>query len=167
MRDERSFDVFYASFAPRLVRHLYLATGDLERAQDCAQEAFLRAWRRWDTVGAETADPVAWVRTVAWRLAVNDWRRSVAHLRALARHGAPPDTPSLSPDAVAVRTAIARLPREQQVTLVLHHVAGLPVREVAQVLDVAEGTVKARLSRARAALAPMLRDDEEVPWTTT
>ena len=165
MNDGAEFDTFYAATAPRLVRHVYLATGDLQRAQDCVQEAYTRAWRRWDQFGEADADPVAWVRTVAWRLAVNDWRRAVAGVRALVRHGPIAPVPEPSADVVAVRTAIDQLPRDQQVAIVLHYFSGLRVREIADVLHVPEGTVKARLSRARMALAPLLADNEEATWT--
>ncbi|WP_216658507.1 sigma factor [Nocardioides sp. zg-1230] len=63
MSNSGSFDAFYAARAPRLVRNIYLRTGDATRAEDCVQEAFVRAWRRWDRL--ENDDPVGWVTTVA------------------------------------------------------------------------------------------------------
>lgn len=45
MRDRTTFDAFYVATARRLTRHLYLATGDLTRAEKCMQEAYLRAWQ--------------------------------------------------------------------------------------------------------------------------
>lgn len=165
VRESAGFDAFYASAAPRLTQHLYLATGDLTRAQDCAQEAFLRAWRRWDSLEASVDDPYAWVRQVAWRLAVSDWRRAMAQLRALVRHGPPANVPGASPDETAVRLALSRLPVEQRAVLVLHYFVDLPVREVAEVLAVPEGTVKARLSRGRAAMSKSLRGEGE-QWLT-
>ena len=47
----------------------------------------------------------------------------------------------------------------QREAIALHHLADLPVAEVASLLGVAEGTIKARLARGRAALAPLLTDD--------
>lgn len=160
MRDRETFDAFYLSTARRLTRLLYLATGDLTRAEDCVQEAYLKAWQRWSYVSTEVEDPVAWVRTVAWRLAANDWRRFVRLRRTLARHGVPADIPPPTPDVLAVRDALLTLPLAQRAVLVLHYYDDLPVREVATVLGVAEGTVKARLFRGRAALATFLRDDD-------
>nr|WP_269204794.1 sigma-70 region 4 domain-containing protein [Motilibacter deserti] len=90
----------------------------------------------------------------------------MAQLKALVRHGPVPDVPAPSPDVVAVRAALETLPRDQRAALVLHYFSGLRVREIADLLGVAEGTVKARLSRGRTALAPLLRNDEEDPsWT--
>ena len=150
-----SFDGFYAAAGPRLVRQLHAMTGDLAEAQDCVQEACARAWQRWDRLQDYDA-PEAWVRTVAWRLAVSRRRRVVSSAKALVRSGPPDDVPDLSPDHVALVAALRRLPAEQRRALVLHHVADLPVAEVAAETGVPVGTVKARLSRGRAALAASL-----------
>jgi RNA polymerase sigma-70 factor (ECF subfamily) len=155
VREASSFDAFYAAAAPGLTRQLFLATGDLTRAEDCVQEAFMRAWRRWELLDAE-GNPTAWVRTVAFRLAINDWRRMLAQARALVRHGPPRDVPPPAADLIAVRDELARLPQAQRITLVLHYFADMPVAEIATLLEVAEGTVKARLSRGREALAARL-----------
>lgn len=162
-RDAAGYDAFYASAAPRLTHQLFLATGDLTRAQDCTQEAFLRAWRRWDSLSREVDDPYAWVRTVAWRLAVSEWRRSLAQVRALVRHGPAPVVPPPSGDEVAVRAALAQLSLEQRAALVLHYFADLSVKDVAAALGVPEGTVKARLSRGRVVLSRLLQEEDE--WT--
>ena len=157
---DAGFDAFYARTAPGLVRQLHAMTGDLSEAQDCVQEAFARAWQRWDRLDGYDA-PEAWVRTVAWRLAVSRFRRIGAGVRALRRYGAAADVPELSTDRVALVAALARIPAAQRRAVVLHHVAGLSVREVADETGVPLGTVKARLSRGRTALAALL--GEETP----
>jgi RNA polymerase sigma-70 factor (ECF subfamily) len=154
------FDVFYAQCAPMLVRQLHAMTGDLAEAQDCVQEGFARAWQRWDRISRYEA-PEAWVRQVAWRLAVSRFRRARTGLRATLRHGPPPDAPPMSPDRVALVAALASLPPAQRRAVVLHHVVGLSVQEVADETGAPTGTVKARLSRGRAALAAALADDPE------
>lgn len=153
-----SYDDFYAASAPRLVGQLHAMTGDLTEAQDCVQEAFARAWRRWDRVQAYDS-PEAWVRTVAHRLAVSRFRRTRTGVRALRRHGPPADAPGTTPDRVALVAALAALPEVQRRAIVLHHVAGLSVDEVAAETGSPSGTVKARLARGRAALAVLLSDD--------
>jgi RNA polymerase sigma-70 factor (ECF subfamily) len=154
------FDRFYATAAPRLVRQLHAMTGDLSEAQDCVQEAFARAWQQWDRL-RDYDEPAAWVRTVAWRQAVSRLRRVRTGARALLRQGAPADQPELSPDHVALVRALAQLPAEQRRALVLHHVADLSVQQVAEETGAPVGTVKARLSRGRAALAVLLTDPSE------
>jgi RNA polymerase sigma-70 factor (ECF subfamily) len=64
--------------------------------------------------------------------------------------------PELSVDRVAVMAALATLPRSCRQVVVLHHLLGLPVKDVAWELRVPAGTVKVRLLRARRALATQL-----------
>jgi RNA polymerase sigma-70 factor, ECF subfamily len=156
--DVTDFDHVYAATAPRLVGQLYLMIGDLAEAQDCVQEAFARAWLRWDSLTDGRGDPVGWVKTTAYRLAVSHWRHWKVGVRVLRKHGAPPDAPGPSPDAVALRDALAKLPKPQRVALVLHHLNDMRVEDVARELRIPPGTVKARLARGRAALAVLLAD---------
>lgn len=154
---EGDFDAFYAASAPRLVRQLHAMTGELTEAQDCVQEAYARAWQRWGTVSSYDA-PEAWVRRVAWRLAVSRFRRAKVGRGLLRRQGPPPDVPELSPDRVALVAALRQLPEAQRRAIVLHHLGDLSVAQVAAETGSPEGTVKARLSRGRAALAQLLTD---------
>lgn len=151
------FDEFYRASAPVLVRQLVPLLRDRAEAEDVVQEAFARAYSRWSTVSRYDA-PEAWVRTVAMRLAVSRWRRSRNAMTAWRRRGVAPDVPELSPDAVALHAALRQLPEAQRVAIVLHHLVDLSVEQVAAETGVPVGTVKARLSRGRAALAPLLRE---------
>ena len=151
------FDEFYRAGAPPLVRQLLPLVRDRQEAEDVVQEAYARAFARWSAVSGYDA-PQAWVRTVALRLAVSRWRRSRNALAAWRRHGAPEDVPEVSPDAVALFAALRRLPEAQRVALVLHHLMDLSVEQVAAETGVPTGTVKARLARGRAALAPLLSE---------
>jgi RNA polymerase sigma-70 factor (ECF subfamily) len=158
--DEGLRELYDASYA-RLVGQLTAVTGSRTEAEDVVQEAFVRAIgqrRRFAAVD----NPEAWLRTVALNIARSQWRRVRRHL-ALLPELLPDDPPAdLSPDRVALLTALRRLPRAQQETIALHHLADLPVAEVAATLGVPVGTVKARLSRGRTALANLLALDPEV-----
>ena len=153
------FDDFYAATAPSTVRALHAMTGDLAEAQDVVQEAYARAWQRWSALARYDA-PEAWVRTVAWRLAVSRARRARVGLGKLRRLGPPPDLPAVDADRVALVRALGAVPEAQRRAVVLHHVLGLSVAEVAAETGAPEGTVKARLSRGRTALAALLSDEE-------
>jgi hypothetical protein len=72
-------------------------------------------------------------------------------LALLARIGSSPPAPALSVDRVAVVAALTTLPRSYRQAVVLHHLLGMPINEVAKQLRVPVGTVKARLARARTA----------------
>ncbi|MET8895715.1 SigE family RNA polymerase sigma factor [Streptomyces albogriseolus] len=157
--DEDEFDAFYAAAFPRLTGQLFAFTGDLGEAQDVVQEAFVRAWDRRHRLMADEA-PEAWVRTVAMRLAVSRWRRAKRWLE-LMRHAPPPETtPGPGPDRTALVTALRQLPESQRMAVVLHHLCDLSVQQVASETGAPVGTVKARLSRGRAALARQLAVDE-------
>lgn len=158
MRDTSGFDAFYTGTSRRVLHQMYAMTGNLADAQELVQEAYARAWQRWSSV-ATYDDPEAWVRTVAWRLAASRWRKAKNGVAAMLRHGPPNHSPEPSIDNVALVTALRQIPEAQRRTVVLHHLVGLSVAEVAHEMHVPEGTVKARLSRGRAALAQLLTDD--------
>ena len=155
------FDAFYTASFARVVGQVHAMIGDRDEAQECVQEAFVRAWSHRAQLEKAHA-PEAWVRTTAYRLAVSRWRRVVRSRRAPDRalqesHSpAPPD-----PDRVALVAALRRLPEEQRRAIVLHHLADLPVAEVAAETGAPVGTVKARLSRGRAALAEVLGEHQD------
>ncbi|MBQ1061137.1 SigE family RNA polymerase sigma factor [Micromonospora chalcea] len=155
MPDVDGFDEFYRGSRQRLLGFVYVLTGDLAEAQDAVQEAYIRAWQRWSTVRGYD-DPEAWVRVVASRIAVSRWRSLRSRARAYLRHGAEESMPAPSTDTVEVVAALRRLPEEQRVALALYYLLGMPVAEVARETDAPVGTVKARLSRGRAALAELL-----------
>lgn len=156
--DQDTFDAFYRASRQRLFDALYALTGDAGEAQDAVHEAFARAWQRWSTIEGY-GDPEAWVRTVARRIAVSRWRRARNRLTAHRRYGTPPAIPGPSAESIALHAALARLPIEQRTAIVLHHLCDLPVSEVARETGAPEGTVKARLSRGRSALARLLAVD--------
>lgn len=158
MRDTSGFDAFYTGTSRRVLHQMYAMTGNLADAQDLVQEAYARAWQRWSSVSTYD-DPEAWVRTVAWRLAASRWRKTKNGLAAMLRHGPADHAAEPSIDNVALVTALRQVPEAQRRTIVLHHLVGLSVAEVAHEMRTPEGTVKARLARGRAALAQLLTDD--------
>jgi RNA polymerase sigma-70 factor (ECF subfamily) len=152
------FAAFYAGSYRRLLGQLFAVTGDLAEAENVLQEAYARAFARWSRVGDYDL-PEAWVRRVAINLAAMAERSLRRRARALLRLGPPPLVPELSPDLLDLRDALAALPLGQRQVIVLHHLVGLPVEEVARELRLAPGTVKSRLARGRAAMAGSLDHD--------
>ena len=158
---ERDFTAFYNATWRRTVAVAYAMCGDLAAAEDVAQEAYSRAWPRWSALRSYD-DPGAWVRQVTTRLAVSRWRRARTASVFLARSRVP--DPAAPPDETSVLLvqALRQLPEAQRRALVLHHLGELPVAEVARIERCPEGTIKARLSRGRAALAGLLCDDPAI-----
>jgi RNA polymerase sigma-70 factor (ECF subfamily) len=155
------FDGLYQASFGDVVAMVYALTGDLADAQDLAQEAFCRAWQRWERISTYD-DPLAWVRRVAANLATSRWRRLATAARHLHRERRP-EAPPLGPDHVALVTALRSLPERQRRAVVLHHLLDLPVAEVARELEVAPGTIKSWLHRGRVALAVQLADLPAAP----
>jgi RNA polymerase sigma-70 factor, ECF subfamily len=151
-----SFDELYAAHFGKIAVQLYMYFGDRQEAHDIAQEAFCRAYARWGKVSGYE-DPVAWVRRVAWNLALSRWRRTRSALLFLRRQ-APIEPPveGPSPERVAVTAALATLPERYRRVVVLRYIGDFTVPEIAAREGVAEGTVKSWLFRARAALAVQL-----------
>ena len=160
IRGREQLDELYLAAYPRLVRVVGVIAGDRQEAEEAVQEAFVRLLGRWDSV-RRYDDPEAWVRKVAVRQLSNKRRKLRNGRAALARAAGPAALSEPGPDGDLVdrRRALARLPLEQRQALVLHHLVGLDVRTVAGELGVPVGTGKARLSRGRAALAPLLQED--------
>jgi RNA polymerase sigma-70 factor (ECF subfamily) len=151
------FDLLYQAQYGDVVAMVHALTGDLGEAQDLAQEAFCRAWQRWDVI-AGYENPVAWIRRVATNLATSRWRRLRVADRHLRRER-PPVVQALQPDHVALVEALRALPADVRRALVLHHLVDLPVADVAHELGVAVGTVKSWLHRGRIALAAKLASE--------
>lgn len=157
-----SFDDLYASeYAPTL-RVVYALCGAWPVAEEVCQEAFLRALQRWPEVAAMER-PDAWLRRVACNLATSRMRRVAIEARALMRlarrapeHAAPPLPETSERFWALVRT----LPARQAAVVALHYADDRAVAEVAEILGVAEGTVKAHLHAARRRLSALLAADE-------
>jgi RNA polymerase sigma-70 factor, ECF subfamily len=133
-----------------------------EDAQEVAQEAFTRAFRRYRQL-KDRQRFRAWLTRTTWRLAIDRWR---ADRRRVAREQATIDVPrAATTEEVAlarersehVWRAIDRLPEKLRIVVVLSAIEGHETREVASLLDLPEGTVKSRLFLARKKLAESLR----------
>ena len=122
-----------------------------------AQETFLRVFRalpEWDANGSARLS--TWILTIATRLALNELRRRPPEvLPEMPTAPAPVELPSLGR---AIQRAVAALAPEQRAVFVLREFHELSYDELAQVLDVDVGTIRSRLSRARAALRVSLAE---------
>jgi DNA-directed RNA polymerase specialized sigma24 family protein len=144
-------DQFYVAAYPRLVG-LLSAMADGEDAEAAVQDAFVALVPRWTRV-SRYEDPEAWVRQVAVRRLVSRHRRARVACKALPLLAGERARPGPNGDRVDVQAALSRLPVDHRAVLVLHHALQMPVEQVALLLGVPTGTVKSRLSRARAGFA--------------
>jgi len=157
MNDEQAVRELYAACYTRLVGVVGCVARDRHEAEEAVQDAFVRLLGQLPKV-IRYDDPEAWLRKVALGYVSNRRRKAVNGIRAAMRHGPAPDVAGPTGDAVDLGRALAALPRAQREALVLQDL-GMDVVGIARHLGVPEGTAKSRLRRARAALAPMLRED--------
>jgi RNA polymerase sigma-70 factor, ECF subfamily len=146
------FERLYRSTYPRLLGTLVLMLGDRAAAEDCLQEAYLKAFRSWAR-WQPSAPAEAWLHRIAVNQALSYRRwaklREVGELvRRLGRpHEADPQAEgALSGDFIK---ALRKLPPKQLAAIVLRHYHGYTNREIAQSLEIPERTVASRLAAAR------------------
>ncbi len=151
------FEEFYTRTVARLTGQLYVIVGDQQEAQDVVQEAFVRGWSRRHQLRLD-GQPKAWIRTVAWRLAVSRWRGRRRTAEAWRRAGRPEQAEGPGPESVALVAALRGLPGRQRRTLALHYVCDLTVDRISAETGLSASTVKTHLVRGRAALAHLLKD---------
>jgi RNA polymerase sigma-70 factor (ECF subfamily) len=157
MRNSQSFDEFYAGTVQRVTAQLFAMTGDRAEAEDVVQEAYARAWQRWERV-ASYASPEGWVRTVAYRVSVSTWRKAANRRLAHHRHGPGEAVPGVSEDYVALIAALRQISDSQRRVVVLHYLVGLSVGEIARETGISPAAVRTRLSRGRQALSVQLSE---------
>jgi RNA polymerase sigma-70 factor (ECF subfamily) len=149
-----AFEAFFAEQYESVVRGLSVAFRDPLLAEEAAQEAFTRAYTRWERVSGMER-PAGWVYVVAVRVA----RRRRRDLFA-APPVVDPDVATEVVDRITMQAAIERLPDRQRIALVLRHYGDLPLDEIANAMGCAVGTVKSTLYAAHTRLHVELEDDE-------
>lgn len=157
--DPVDFDRLYRDSYPRLLRTLYAVTGDAAAAEDCVQEAFLKAYRAWPRFRPDRP-AVAWIYQIAINTAISYRRRAKLRtvgevLRRLGRPGSGADPADAASRSVLI-DALAALPPRVAADFVLRYHHGYNNREIARLEGVSERTVGARLSHAREELARKL-----------
>jgi len=155
------FDRLYRSAYPRVYRTLAAILGDSAEAEDCAQDAFVKAFQAWSRWRPD-APAEAWIHRIAVNRAISYRRstklRSVGELlRRLGRPrgSADPAQVATQPDLL---TALRSIPPKLAAAIVLHHYHGYNNREIAAALGVSERTIGTRLNQAAARLRVVLEE---------
>lgn len=155
----------YNAHAPRVFRLAYRLTGDAELAREFTQDTFVRAFQRLADFRGDAAFST-WIHRITITVVANAMRK-VRRLRERETDLA--DLDAVLPVNSSVRRldpdlrdrlakAIDALPEIYRITLIMHDMEGYTHTEIAEVLGVAEGTCKSRLSAARAQLRAALAD---------
>ncbi len=163
--DREAFAVLVHQVSGPLYAVAYRILRDTGLAEDALQNALVLAWRRLPHLrDAERFE--AWIHRILVHACYDEASRSrqwIASVRLL-----PVDGPSASDDASAVvdrdelERAFRRIPVEQRAVFVLHHYVGLPLVEVAEILDIPAGTARSRLHYATRGLRAALIGDAQL-----
>lgn len=149
-----------------LLGRMLFRAGRESLVEDLAQETFVRVFRALPDFGADgRRNLAAWILTIAARLAIDELRRhppgTLAPIDglalAVAADGGADEGSQRRRVAAAIERAVATLPPEFRATFLLREVHEMDYESIAEALRVDLGTVKSRLSRARAALRRALR----------
>ena len=158
--DQRAFRSLYDMNVDRIYRLAYRMAGEDDLAMDFTQEAFLRAWNRLDQFRGDAAFST-WLHSITVSVALNGLRKVDRHRkRERSLEDAPPVAARerISEPGVRdrIQTAVDDLPEIYRTVFLMHDLEGFNHGEIAEALGVAEGTSKARLSRARSKLRETL-----------
>lgn len=150
----------YDRHAPRVYRLIFRSVGDEELAREYTQDTFVKAFQRLDQYRGESAFST-WLHSVAMSMLFTGMRR-LRRVRAREfdlETAAEVATPESEGDAHLrdrLQLELERLPQRLRMPVVLHDMEGFTHREIGQMLDIPEGTSKARLAEARTRLREAL-----------
>ena len=150
---EPDFADFFAASARPLRRTAYGLVGDWDRAEELTQAALVRVYPHWAKV--KDGNPHAYARRVLVNLFLDERRYAAEQPTASVPDRIMVGEPDPA-DRLDLGAALARLPKQMRAVVVLRFLDDRPVAEVADVLGIAEGTVKSHTHRALAALHGLL-----------
>src|SRR5712664_3781548 len=158
--NEADFEQLYQTSYGKILGTLTAMLGDRAAAEDCAQDAFERAYKKWSS-WKPIAPAEAWVHRIAINAAVSHQRkmrlREVSEvIRRIGRPGLGPD-PQDRIEWRDLAEALAKVPPKQAAAIVLRHYHGYTNRAIAQSLGIPERTVASRLAVAKDRLRVMLK----------
>ena len=157
-----NYEELYEKYATDVLRVSYFYLGDRQRAEDVCQDVFVRLIT--NAPKLEEGREKAWLLKVALNRCRDLWRGAWVKRVVL---GSPmfemipaPDESEKRDEEEVVMKAIHRLPAAFRETILLYYYQGYGISEISEMLDLPEGTISSRLSRARKKLEEILREEE-------
>jgi RNA polymerase sigma factor (sigma-70 family) len=163
--DPDAFGAVFDACAKSVYNHAFRLTGDWSAAEEVMAMTFLEAWRNRERIAEDGGSLRPWLLGIATNLARSQRRAAWRQRNALARLAVADDSPDFADDVSsrlddvarikALHRALAGLPRPELEILALCVWSGLGYAEAAEALGIPVGTVRSRLSRARAKLSKL------------
>ena len=155
---DSAFELWYKAEHARILASLTFVTGDLYLAEDVVDEAFVRAYDKWERVRS-LESPAGWTYKVALNLV-----RQRSH-RMTRKFGPPtnsPEEPTAPLGVQEIWQIVSTLPKRQREVVVFRYIGDLTEAQVANVLGITRGTVSQTLRAAHAKLGELIteKDDE-------
>ena len=148
---ERLLDLY----EKKIFRMAVMMLKDTGRAEEVTQEIFLKVWQVLPTYDRRAA-PSTWLYTIARNTCLTAVRAQSYRRTAVLDPSSEPSVSSTTPLSIELDQYLSRLPEVQREVITLFYLEERSVEDVAQLLDLPEGTVKSHLHRARRALAEMM-----------
>jgi RNA polymerase sigma-70 factor (ECF subfamily) len=163
-----AFDALVARHYRGIYNLMYRMLGNAEDASELTQETFLRAYTRLHTFNPARSF-LAWIRRIATNLGIDhlrrrgtpdlsldqQWEAGIQHADNRTSRS-PAEILEMTEDSRRVLAAVQRLPAKQRAVLVLRHVEGMKIEEIARTLRIPTGTVKTLIFRGRRAVREMV-----------
>jgi len=170
-RDEIAWQLLVERHSRRVLNIAYQFTGRREEAEDLAQEIFLRVYRALTKFDLRTSF-LPWLVRLSRNLCIDEYRSRAREKSMLTGEEPNPERtadtragPARNLEerelAERVQNGLQRLPEELRTMLVLRDLQGLSYAEIADSLNLPEGTVKSRIHRARLEMAQVLSRAEK------
>jgi RNA polymerase sigma-70 factor, ECF subfamily len=161
--DRQAYQLLYRAHIGRVYAICWRLLGDRQKAEDACQEVFIKVWQTLPTYRGDS-NFSTWLRSIATRTVIDLWRKDkrlkfvdadelIDEVERKHQHS------SLAFEGKDLEQAIQRLPAQAKAVFVLFAVEGYQHTEIADMLDMAEGSSKAQYHRARQLLRGFLSDD--------
>ncbi len=158
--NSKAFESLYRMHIDRVYGLCLRMTGNVSEAEDCAQEAFIQAWSKLDRFRGDSTFGT-WLHRIAVNTVLGRIRKSKREqdrIQIVAEQATSPVTMPDTGDLRDLSEAIDRLPEGARHVFVLQAVYGYSHEETGDMLNIASGTSKAQLHRARRLLAQQLQE---------
>jgi RNA polymerase sigma factor (sigma-70 family) len=153
----RAFEDFFEAEHTRLLRTLYLLTGNREEAEEVLQDAFVAIWERWDRI-AVMDDPVGYLYRTALNAHRSRLRRGLRMGRRAVGRARGGDLFAEVEEREAVARALADLPPRRREAVVLTGLLEMTSKEAADVMGITDVTVRRLAQDGREQLRRMLME---------
>jgi RNA polymerase sigma-70 factor (ECF subfamily) len=163
--DREAFTVLVHQVSDVLYAVAFRILRDPGLAEDALQNALVLAWRRIPKL-RDTERFEAWVHRILVHACYDESQRArqwTTRIKVLPTDGpTTPDGSASIADRDELERAFRRLPIDQRAVFVLHHYLGLPLVEIAELLEIPAGTARSRLHYATRGLRDALTADQEL-----